>query len=98
MNTLENSGTLLFINNISISVIQAILIFSIIAIFILLKKYQMVVAAICFYCLYWAHISPQVILHHSFSDSEKSMFMFMFLAFSFAALGVVSVIQNDNTR
>ncbi|MGV7221439.1 MAG: hypothetical protein ACQ9MH_07945 [Nitrospinales bacterium] len=95
MNTLDLFGAPLFINNFSVYVTQGVLIFSIIAIFILLKKYQLGVIAICFYCLHWVYASPKALMIQNFSDSEKSMLMFMFLGFSFAALGVASVIQND---
>ena len=98
MNTLDNFAAPLLINNLSVHVIQVILIFSIIAIFILLKKYQLGIIAVCFYCLHWAYVSPQVLLVQNFSDSERSIFMFMFLGFSFAALGVASVIQKDNAE
>ena len=98
MNTLDIFGAPHFINNISVYVIQVVLIVSIIAIFILLKKYQLGVIAICFYCLHWVYVSPNVHMVQNFSDSERSIFMFMFLGFSFAALGVASVIQNDEAR
>jgi tryptophan-rich sensory protein len=98
MNTLDIFGASLVINNLSVYVTQVVLIFSIIAIFILLKKYQLGIIAICFYCLHWAYASPKVLMVQNFSDSERSMLMFMFLGFSFAALGVASVIQNEKAR
>jgi len=98
MNTIDNSGLWLFINNFSVYLTQVVLITSIIAIFFLLKKYPLGIIALCFYCLHWIYFSPTVSIVQNFSGSEQSMLTFMFIAFSFAALGVATVIQNDKAR
>ena len=96
MNLPDNSGSHVFINYLSVSAPQGVLIFSIIAIFILLEKYRFGILALCFYCLHWVFIAPQAGVAQNFSSSELGMFLF--LGFSFAALGVASVFQKDNFR
>lgn len=95
MNALENPGPMDLINILSISIIQVVLVLSIIGIFMVLGKHRQGVLAAYFYCMYWTFVSQRVFLTEYFGGSAMGMFMFVFLAFSLAVLGVISLFQND---
>ena len=97
MNALENPRPMDLINVLSVSLIQVVLVLSIIGIFVVFGKYHQGVLAAYFYCMYWTFVSQRVFLTEYFGGSAMGMFMFVFLAFSLVVLGVLSLFQNDDS-
>ena len=90
MDASDSFGSALLINSPSVSVPQVIFILSIIAIFLILGKHQLVVIPAYLFYLHWTFVSQQVILAKHFGDSGRGKFMFVVLGFSLAVMGVLS--------
>lgn len=79
----------------STTIIQVIVVLTVIGIFVLWGKYKLGILVSYFYCLYWTFVTQRMILEEVFVDDRMSLFVFVFMGFSVAVLGIFSLF-NEN--
>ena len=96
MNTVDAIILMITGTTFSVSIIQVIVILTIIGIFLIWGKYRLGILIAYFYCLYWTFIAQRVILSEVFGNDRMSFFVFVFMGFSLAILGIFSLFQERN--
>lgn len=80
----------------SASIIQVIVLITVIGMFLVWGKYRLGILTAYVYCLYWTFISQRMILSEVFGNDRMSLFVFVFMGFSLAVLGIFSLFQERN--
>lgn len=96
MNTVDAIILMITGTTLSVSIIQVIVILTVVGTFLIWGKYRLGILIAYFYCLYWTFISQRMLLSEVFGNDRISLFVFVFMGFSLAILGIFSLFQERN--
>lgn len=96
MNTVDSIILMITGTTLSVTIIQVIVILTVVGMFLIWGKYRLGILIAYVYCLYWTFFSQRVILSEVFGNDRMSLFVFVFVGFSLAILGIFSLFQERN--